>query len=119
MEPDNQALATLFKNARELRGQHQYEVCEAVGISPGFLSSLERAGYFPGMRALELLKLAKYYGLDVLEVSHLLGVEFPRNSVGPRGPLSAYIDAATTLPIEDQEWLAGILDALLRGLRTT
>jgi hypothetical protein len=56
-------VAALFKKARE--GRTMCEVAAEAEVSTGTLVQLEREGVFPGMWVYDILKLVKYYGIDI------------------------------------------------------
>lgn len=113
-EEAQQAVGELFSAARKHRGMSLSEVEEAAGINKSTVSQLEKFGVYGGMRALDLFKLAAYYGIDMNTVVGILGF-----TSAPDVPdkLQPVVQAIASLSATDQEWLVGVLDVLLRGVR--
>jgi hypothetical protein len=64
-------IAALFKEART--GKTMREVAAEADVGTGTLVQLEREGIFPGMRIYDVLKLVRYYGVDIRTVLQMLG----------------------------------------------
>lgn len=117
-EEPNAQLAELFRKSRERSGKYQYQVAEEANVSAGFVGLIEKQGYFPGMRAVELLRLVQYYKLDIKTVAGMLGVDLGMPGPGST-PFAQQVRSASNLPLEEQEWLVEVVDTLLRGMRAT
>jgi transcriptional regulator with XRE-family HTH domain len=63
---DGSSIGPRLRKLRLLRGKSLSSVAEAVGVSDGFLSNLERSRY--GASNAILRKLARYYGLHVSDL---------------------------------------------------
>jgi transcriptional regulator with XRE-family HTH domain len=106
---------TLFREARTVRGLHQYEVSAQTGVNQNTIGLLERSGPFTGLRAIDLLRLVSYYGLDIFKVSDLLGVSVGNIPTG--SPPPTQLQAIMALPDAQKSYVLGVIDVLLRGVR--
>lgn len=116
--PENlEAIAEQCRTARLRMSKNQSEVANEVGISPGMVSLIERSGPYPGMRAFDFLKLVEYYKLNIGHIASLLGIQLYDVNSTQETPFAAQSRIIDGLPAEQREWLTGVIDALLRGMR--
>lgn len=106
----------LFSQARARTGKTIQQVSAETRVSTNFIGRMESEGPFRGLWARELLRLVKYYGLDLHRVISLLGVELGEE-VQPGAEVGSLVNAITALPQVDREWLVEVVDTLLRGMR--
>lgn len=104
----------LFSSARKYRGLSLSAAAEEAGVNKTTASQVEKFGVYEGMRAIDLFKLAAYYKIDMQTVVSLLG--FAPDTTVPDS-LQPIFHAIVSLSATDQEWLVGVLDVLLRGMR--
>lgn len=116
-DADRQEFSRMFREARQARNQHQYEVAQATGVNQNTIGLLERAGPYPGLRAVDLLRLVAYYHLNVERVAELLGVSIPPTAQVETSPLAPLVPQIEALSSEQQEYIVGVINVLLRGLR--
>lgn len=72
-DDQSEAFARILDEARKKTGLKQKEVAQRTGVSATTLSTLERAA-FPGMRFVDLARLADFYGLDLNDIARALGL---------------------------------------------
>lgn len=116
-EANRQQFSAMLKDARLARGQHQYEVAQATGVNQNTIGLLERAGPYPGLRAIDLFKLIAYYGLDVNRVAELLGVSITATATAESSPLAPLLPQFEVLSAEQQQYVIGVINVILRGMR--
>lgn len=116
--PDDQrqAFAALFREARESRNLHQYQVAQQTGVNQNTIGQLERNGPYPGLRAIDLLALVEFYNLEIRQVAQLLSVNLGPALIESRSPMAIYASAIRALPAKDQEFIIEAIGALYRGV---
>ena len=115
-DENRQRFIDLIKDELRLRGWTQLKLAEEMGVSPNLISVLLRAGPIEGFRAKDMFKMVEVLGLDIIEVANILGYNIPDASNAPV-PLTPAMRKLATLSPEQQDWLMGVVDVLLRGLR--
>jgi transcriptional regulator with XRE-family HTH domain len=117
--PDEQReqFSVMLRDARRTLGLHQYQVAAATGVPAGTLGMLERNGPYPSLRAIDLLRIVAYYGLDIFRVSYLIGVTLGEASQEAAVLPQQTIVALSSLSDEDRTYVIGVLNVLLRGVR--
>ena len=110
------AFAQLLREARERKGLNQGEVAQRLKLSPGTLSQMERVA-FDGMRWLDVVKLARFYGISLDEVATLLGQPPADPPEVHSSRLRGLVGALDATPEPNKQFLLDVLDTLLKGLR--
>lgn len=110
--------SALLRDARRTLGLHQYQIAQATGIAASTLGLLERNGPYPSLRAIDLIRLISYYGLDIFRVAELLGIPIREVSAEEASVIPQQtLRAMSALSLEDRTYLVGVINVLLRGLR--
>ena len=68
------AFGAMLETRRKALGVTQMQVGEATGLSQQFVSVSERLNPNSGIRAFELFRLLKYYGIKPNEAARVLGL---------------------------------------------
>ena len=106
----------LLQEAAKRKGKPIYQMAEEAGVSGEVLRNLLRSGPFVNLKAADLLKVVRYFNLDIGEAASLLGAPLPSVDIG-NSRLRSVVGEFEDLSQEEQDWLLGALDVLLRGMR--
>ncbi|MGZ3679614.1 MAG: helix-turn-helix domain-containing protein [Ktedonobacterales bacterium] len=68
-----EAFGKIMREARQQKGVIQQAVAEATGVDRSTISKMERGAY-PGVSLLDIGRLVRYYGIDIHEILHALGL---------------------------------------------
>lgn len=107
---------SLIRDELQLRGWRQLDLAHAMNVSPNLISGLLRAGPFDGFRAKDLLKMVEVLELDISQVAGILGYHTP-TTAPESDALMPILRRIGLLTASQRDWLMGVLDVLLRGMR--
>lgn len=107
----------LFQMRRKTLGWSQMKAAEMAGVSQTLISSIERGPHI-GLRAADLFKVAKVYGIEPNDIARVLGT-LPEDRVydsDTRKKLSQVWDSVALLPEDKLEQLLEVMEIVVRGI---
>ena len=107
---------SLLREASERKNKPIYKQADEAGVTNEVLRTMLRVGQYVGLKAADLLKVVRYYHLDIGLVAELLGTPLP-NHQAQDSRVNALTSVFEDLDPDEQEWLLGAIDVLLRGMR--
>lgn len=116
-EKQRDAFADLFRQARRERHKTLAEVAAEVGVDKGVIHKLEYSGPFPGMRVIDMFRLVGYYGLDLYQLSDMLGVPLPRTSDRSQRWIAQLEAEAVHMDDRERLFMEEMVNVIVYGLR--